>query len=65
MTPIEKAASKVVNHYVELFDGDWKEVRKEVRRDIDLLLGHGGSGARLYAVALDAVYHELAPKVGQ
>ena len=58
---LRKQASKVINDYVEHFEGNWKDVRKEVLRDVDFLFRHGTDGAKLYAYALDAVYHEMKP----
>ena len=58
---LEKQASKVINDYVEHFEGDWAEVRKEVLRDVDFLFREGTDGAKLYAYALDGVYQELKP----
>ena len=65
MSPIERAACRAINHYVEVFEGNWKEIRIEVLRDIDLLLQNGGEGHKMFAYALDRMYHELAPRTRQ
>lgn len=55
-------ATKVINDYVEHYEGNWKEVRKQVLLDVDFLFREGTDGAKLYAYALDALYHELKPE---
>lgn len=62
MSTIAKACEKAINEYVERFDGNWKEVRVEVLRDIDLLFSNGSDGSRLLAYALDNAYHAMKPK---
>jgi len=59
---VYRQAVKCINDYVEHFGGDWKEVRREVLRDIDFLFREGTDGAKLYAYALDGVYHEMKPE---
>jgi len=56
-----KQAMKTINAYVEEREGNWKEVRKDVLRDIDLLFINGSIGAKSLAYVLDDVYRELAP----
>lgn len=61
MSTIHRQATKCINDYVEHTEGDWKEVRRLVLLDIDFLFREGTDGAKLYAVTLDQVYHELKP----
>lgn len=61
MNVLYKQAMKTVNAYVEQHDGNWKEVRKDVLRDIDVLFRNGSDGAWTLAYVLDDVYQELAP----
>lgn len=64
MSQIYAQAEKTVNAYVELFDGDMKEVRRQVLLDVDFLFREGTDGARFYALTLDHVYHMLVETPG-
>jgi hypothetical protein len=59
---LDRAATQTINAYAESCEGNWKDIRKEVLRDIGFLFRHGGVGARMYAYALDKVFHELKPE---
>jgi hypothetical protein len=61
MNDYAKTAQRCVNEYVERYDGNWKEVRRELLREIDLLFQHGSTGAKIFAYALDQAYHDLKP----
>ena len=59
---LQRQATKVINDYIENFGGDWTKVRAEVLRDVEWLFRYNTEGAKLYAYALDDIYHELKPK---
>jgi len=59
-SPISAQARKVVEGYMRRYGHDWEKVRAELRLDFDLLM-QGGSGARLFAHALDDMFHEIRP----
>ena len=53
MSDLFSQATKVINDYAEHFEGNWKEVRRQVLLDIDFLFREGTDGAKLYAQTLD------------
>ena len=61
MSPLQRQATKTINAYVEEFDGNWKEVRKRLLQDIDLLFQNGSIGAKSLAYVLDDTYRQMAP----
>lgn len=61
MNVLQKQATKVINQYVEEFDGNWKGIRRRVLQDIDVLFQNGGVGSKALALVLDETYRELAP----
>lgn len=63
MSNIYRQAVKTVNTYVEIYEGDWKEVRRCILRDVDFLFQEGTDGAKLYALALDHAFHEMKPEL--
>lgn len=62
MGPLERAAIKEINGWVEDFDGNWREVRKEMLFRIGQLAHHGTAMASAYAHVLGQVYEEMEPK---
>lgn len=61
MSPLRRQCVKSINTYVEAHDGNWKQVRIDVLRDIDLLFQQGGIGHKALAYVLDDVYRQMAP----
>lgn len=62
MNPLERAATREINGWVEEHDGDWKKVRLSYLETLGVLTHHKTVGAAGYAFTLKRVYEEMEPK---
>lgn len=62
MNPLQRAASREINYWVEEFEGNWAKVKRAYLETIGLLAHHKTVGAAGYAYALKQVYEEMEPK---
>lgn len=60
--PLQRAAMKEINFWVEEFDGNWEKVKRAYLETLGLLAHHKTVGAAGYAHALKQVYEEMRPQ---
>lgn len=63
MAPLTKQATKVINEYVERFDGNWKDVRREMLTDLGAVpvVCQNSVAFKQWRHELERVYQAMRP----